>query len=135
MTRTKLVTMAAALGFCALSSAQINAATPVPLHIDSMHGTMGNTSMGNTPMVFTPVVNAPIKNAAAPQQLSYIEEIAAESLHPRSMQVNAEAVTFAGPYDMFVTEPSTPLSDYSSSGMMLASLGLMALIVRRRINM
>lgn len=122
MTPIKLLTMAAVSGFCAMSSAQINAATPVALHIDSLH------------MVNTPMVNAPIKNAAQPQ-LSYIEEIAAESLHARSLKVNAEADMFAGPYDMFVTEPSTPISDYSASGMMLASLGLMALIVRRRINM
>lgn len=124
MIHIKPLTMAAVLGFCAMSSVQINAATPEPLHIDSMLGTMVDTTM----------VTAPIKNAAQPQ-LSSLEEFASESLHARSLKVNAEADTFAGPYDMFVSEPSTPLSDYSAGGMILASLGLMALIVRRRIDM
>jgi hypothetical protein len=62
---------------------------------------------------------------------SLIQEFATEKLSGYSPSVE----TFAGPYRLFSTDSSTKLAQTGSSGMMLACLGLMVLMARKRMTL
>lgn len=67
---------------------------------------------------------------------SFIEAFAVEHFSNAKMEMKSVDVDlFAGPHSMFVSEPNKSLADASAGSMMLASLGLMALIARRRMTL
>jgi hypothetical protein len=81
-------------------------------------------------------VNVPTLNNSGHQLFSFIEALAAEHFSSAKLEVRAVDVDFfAGPYSMFVSKPAKSLADTSAGSMMLASLGLMALIARRRMTL
>ncbi len=121
MTRRKILALVAAVSMTAAIATHTNAATPA---------TVQSTVLGITEM------NSPFNNTPAKTATSFFEEFAVEHFRSHPVKVNvADAGLFAGPRSMFVNESSTSLSDSSAGSMMLASLGLMALIVRRRMMM
>ena len=67
----------------------------------------------------------PIANAS-----SFIQDFAKDKLSGYTPSVE----TFAGPYRLFSTDSSTKLAETGSSGMMLACLGLMVLMARKRMT-
>lgn len=120
MTRNKMLAVMTALSLCTVFPAHANVAAPA-----SIQPTALRVADINSPF------NNPTETAT-----SFMEGFAAKYFRSHAVNVNsADADLFAGPYSMFVSEPGAPLSDSSAGGMMLASLGLMALIARRRINM
>ena len=62
---------------------------------------------------------------------SFIREFVATQLSGYTPSVE----TFAGPYRLFSTDASTKLADTGSTGMMLACLGLMVLMARKRLTL
>ena len=62
---------------------------------------------------------------------NFIQEFAATQLSGYTPSVE----TFAGPYRLFSTDASTKLAETGSSGMMLACLGLMLLMARKRMSL
>jgi hypothetical protein len=117
MNRNKISVLAVALSIAALTSMHAGAAT--------VQSTASNLAEVNVPF------NNPVNHI-----FSFIEELAIEHLSGTAMKAGAVDVEmFAGPHSMFVTEPNKSLTDASAGSMMLASLGLMALIARRRMTL
>ncbi len=117
MNRNKISVLAIALSMAALTSMHVGAAT--------VQSTVSNLTEVNVPL------NNPVNHAFA-----FIEEFAIKHLSGTAMKVGTVDVEmFAGPHSMFVNEPNKSLADASAGSMMLASLGLMALIARRRMTL
>jgi hypothetical protein len=117
MNRNKISALAIALSLSVLTSMHAGAAV-VP---------------ATTPSVKE--VNTPFNNPGN-HVFSFIEALAIEHFRSSAMEVGAVDVDlFAGPHSMFVSEPNKSLADASAGSMMLASLGLMALIARRRMTL
>ncbi|MDP2247661.1 MAG: hypothetical protein Q8J65_05980 [Nitrosomonadales bacterium] len=120
MTRNKLLALAAAFSITASITTYTQAATPA---------TVQSTVLGITEM------NGPFNNTPT-NATGAFDELAVKYFHGHSMKTKiADVGLFAGPHSMFVNEPNTSFPDSSAGSMMLASLGLMALIVRRRMMM
>jgi hypothetical protein len=120
MIRNKILALVATFSMTAAIATHTHAATPA---------TVQSTALGMTEM------NGPFNNASAKTVTAFVEELAAEYFYSHSAKVESVDVgLFAGPRSMFVNEPRNAFSD-SSGSMMLASLGLMALIIRRRMMM
>lgn len=120
MTRKKILAIATAFALCSAIATQANAVVPVTTHSAPL-----NVTEINNP------IDRHVQTAAA-----FIEGFAMEHFRSRSMQAKAvDANLFAGPYQLFTSKNKASLVDSSAGGMILASLGLMALIVRRRISM
>lgn len=117
MTRNKISVLAIALSLSALTSLHAGAAV-VP-------STASNVSEVNVAF-----------NNPAEYAFSFVEALAVENFSSAKFEVQSVDVDlFAGPYSMFVSEPNNSLSDAGVGSMMLASLGLMALIARRRMTL
>lgn len=120
MTRKKILAIATAFALCSAMATQVNAVVPVTTHSAPL-----NVAEINNP------IDRHVQTAAA-----FIEGFAMEHFRSRSVQAKAMDVElFAGPHQLFASERKPSLADSSAGGMILASLGLMALIVRRRIGM
>ena len=121
MTRKKILAIAMAYGLCSVIATQVNAVVPVTTPSATFNVTGINKS-----------IDRHMQTAAA-----YMEGFALEHFRSRSVQTGAVDIElFAGPYQLFVSERKPSLAESTnSSGMILASLGLMALIARRRFHM
>lgn len=117
MNRNKISALAIALSLSVLTSMHAGAAVV----------------QSTTPSVKE--VNIPFNNPEN-HVFSFIEALAIEHFSGSAMDVKSVDVDFfAGPHSMFVSEPNKSLADASAGSMMLASLGLMALIARRRMTL
>lgn len=126
MTRKKILAIAAAFGLCSAIATQVNAVVPVT----TPSATLNVTGI-NKPIDSLMQIDRHVQAVTA-----YIEGFAMEHFRSRSVQTKAVDIElFAGPHQLFASERKPSLADSSAGGMILASLGLMALIVRRRIGM
>lgn len=115
MNRNKISALAIALSLSVLTSMHAGAAV--------VQATTSNVTEVNVPF-----------NNPANHVFSFIETLAIEHFSGAKMEV-VDVGLFPGPHSMFVSEPGNSLADNSAGSMMLASLGLMALIVYRRMKL
>ena len=119
MARIKTLAFVLALGLNTLGWSVTASATP---HVESVLSKTDATEVRLNELLFTDQI------ATAS---SFIQEFAKEKLSGYTPSVE----TFAGPYRLFSTDSSTKLANTGSSGMMLACLGLMVLMARKRMTL